>query len=174
MRKQKTNNINLSIHSDKLITILFIIGILIAVYVSYSKGFTNGLIEEKYISLSQSVNNYYNVSYGASKGVGARFEILNLNNSCIVIGNGTGISMKPFFSNLDIMIIDKCYPKNKLQVGDIIVYVNEEEGYISHRIVWISFKKKLVKTKGDWAIYQDEGYTAFNDIYGRVLGFINY
>ena len=158
MKEQKSKNIKFSVVWMFIIIAVFFIG--------YVEGLS------KQTLFNQSVSNYYNITYGITRQ-GVRFDIQNINGSCIVIAKSEGSSMKPFFENKDLIIVDSCFQKDKLQEGNTIIYSDENET-IMHRIVYISYKRERVKTKGDWNIKQDEGYISFDDIIGKAIGFINY
>lgn len=101
---------------------------------------------------------------------------IKINNACIYLMDAQGESMKPFFSNHTLLVLDLCYPVEKLKIGDIIVFRPQFLNHsVDHRIIDINYEKRYVITKGDNNLTnptQDDFYS-FDDIEGKNIGFLN-
>jgi hypothetical protein len=130
---------------------------------------TNFLINNN----SQSNDSLYNLSYEYTP-IGVNMQI---NNICVEVMNGSGVSMKPFISNKTLILIDKCFNKSNLMVGDIVAIKPDfvDNFVIGHRIIDIDHNKEWVKTQGDNPITNSipDDYTSFDNIYGKIIGYLN-
>ena len=111
-----------------------------------SDNIINEIIIEGNITYENTLENYYNVEY-ENEGKGLKLKI---NNPCIIIQESKGLSMKPYWDNLTLNIFDTCFPKEDLEIGDVIAFW--EDGYgsrIQHRIIDIDYEKEWVRTQGD-------------------------
>lgn len=73
-------------------------------------------------------------------------------------------SMYPEIEAGEKVIIKKCKTYN---VGDIVTYINNDESFITHRI--ISIQDNLYYTKGDYNNVQDIEPVTIEQIYGKVI-----
>jgi len=162
---QKTKKIMIFI----LFLVLLIINIFIILYHN-SLSYYSIKQSKQTILQNHAFENYYDVKYNYS---GNSTEI-KINNSCIRIRNATGESMKPFFDNNTLLIVDSCFPNNKLKIGDIVIYQQEwsENKNIYHRIVDIDYEKEWIQTKGDNNNVKDD-FVGFKRIKCKVIGFLN-
>ena len=128
------------------------------------------IIQEGEITYKKYLTNYYDVDYEKTK----KGIELKINNPCLGFVSSKGSSMKPFFECESLEIIDTCFPKDKLEIGDIIMYHAEwDVGFnLIHRIIDIDYDKKWVRTQGDNNEEPDD-FVSFNRIYGKIIGVLN-
>jgi len=134
---------------------------------------SNQIIQKGNVTYREFLENYYNVEY-SNEGKGLSLEI---NNPCIEVWESSGLSMKPYWDNNTLGIFDTCYPKENLQVGDIIVYNGELDSTIRphHRIIDIDYKKEWVRTQGDnpKTNPKPDDFVSFDRIVGKEIGVLN-
>ncbi len=80
----------------------------------------------------------------------------------------TGNSMNPTIKTGDLIIIKK---EDTYQINDIIVFHNDENRVITHRIY--NKTNELYNTKGDNNQFIDGYQVNSQDIYGKMIGKIN-
>lgn len=56
----------------------------------------------------------------------------------------------------------------KLQLGDVITFVNSNSDVVTHRIISIDYDNEIVRTKGDANKYEDIQPTTAENIIGKV------
>lgn len=119
---------------------------------------------------NQTLKNYYEIDYNSNGGE----TTFTIKNPCIKIVPSKGDSMQPYLSNDNLALIDECFPKDRLQIGDIIVYRGEWDSdlRIHHRIIDIDHKKLWVRTQGDNNLHKDD-FVSFNRIVGKNIGYLN-
>jgi len=86
----------------------------------------------------------------------------------------SGNSMLPMFKNGDVVVIDKAFPYNKLQVNDIVCFNDPEysEQYSTcHRVVMKTVKGFI--SKGDNNILCDGNYITSDGYIGKVVKIIS-
>ena len=119
------------------------------------------------------LENYYNVEYGNND----EGFFINIKNDCIKIQSGTGTSMKPYWDNESLTIIDTCFPVEDLVIGDVITYNGEWDTKINphHRIVDIDYEKRWVQTQGDnqETNPNPDDFVSFDRIMGKDIGVLN-
>lgn len=122
--------------------------------------------------INQTLVNYYDVTYSEQNDK----TIITFNNPCITLSPTIGDSMKPFFESSTLSIVDECYNKSKLKVGDVII-LNDDFSYkkIQHRITKINIIEGWVKTKGDnpKTNPNEDDITGFEFIRGKLIGTLN-
>ncbi len=117
----------------------------------------------------QTLENYYDVEYEKTR-TGIKLEI---SNPCLELSEATGKSMLPFFEKENLVIIDTCFPVDKLKVDDVIIFHTENNlKRTQHRITKINYKDKWVRTKGDNNHVEDD-FKGFEFIYGKTIGTLN-
>lgn len=168
LKKEQTN---------KLIPI-FMIAILLIFFIGNYIGQRSfkeeGLIvQEGNVTYRKFLDNYYNVDYENNKdGL-----TLKINNPCIEIVEGNGISMKPYWDDKQLTIIDTCYPVEDLKIGDVVIYYGELDSTTNphHRIVDIDYEKRWIQTQGDNPKTNPtpDDFVSFDRIYGKDIGVLN-
>ena len=166
-------------------TIIIIVSIILAISVITNAYFIFNIFneeEEEFISIQYSegnktykkiLKNYYDVTYEKTKK-GVEFKI---NNPCIEIITSTGNSMKPYRDFEELVIIDTCFPDDKLEIGDIVIYIGELDSTKNphHSIIDIDYEKKWIRTQGDNRETNPipDDFVGFDRIYGKDIGFLN-
>ena len=119
------------------------------------------------------LENYYDVEY---KNTGDGLT-LKITNPCIVVRRSRGLSMKPYWENNTLGIFDTCFPKEELEIGDVIAYRGEWNVALNphHRIIDIDYNKRWVQTQGDNPITNTEpdDFVGFDRIIGKEIGVLN-
>ena len=163
----------------KSIWVIGIIALLVIGSISYFIGFKNGktsfedtglIIQNKNISYHQYFDDYYKIAY-KNDGNGILFQI---QNPCLSIEQVLGESMKPYYNNETIIFVDTCFPVEKLEVGDVILFYFDWNmtSKLHHRIVEIDYKKRLIKTQGD-NLEGTDNFISFDRVYGKEIGVLN-
>lgn len=89
----------------------------------------------------------------------------------IQVTNGVGYSMYPFIDNGDkLVVLMSDYPDFDVNAGDIIVYYDQDIGYVGHRIYDISGDRYFVK--GDNNDFSDKTIRS-SQIVGKIYGIID-
>jgi len=146
-------------------------------YFSEPKTPYNNIISKVVVEGNTTYNvhleNYYDVEY---RNIGDGLT-LKINNPCIVVLEGRGVSMKPYWENNTLAILDTCFPKEELEIGDVITYRGEWNVALNphHRIVDIDYNKKWVQTQGDNPITNSvpDDFVGFDRIIGKEIGVLN-
>lgn len=137
-----------------------------------TKDFIEGgiIVQEGNVTYQKYLDNYYDVDYEKT----TEGTIIKINNPCIEIIEGKGESMKPYWDNKDLIILDTCYPVEDLVIGDIIIYYGELDSTLNihHRIVDIDYNKGWVQTQGDNNDLPDD-FVSFDRILGKDIGVLN-
>lgn len=78
-------------------------------------------------------------------------------------------SMEPAIRAGDMVVIKYADP-DQIKSGDVITYMADEDFYITHRVVGISYErgKRVFRTKGDANNTDDEDWISFDTILGAV------
>lgn len=159
-------------------TALILILLLVLSFVFYV-GFKQGqnsfeenglLISEGNLTYYKHFDNYYGLYYENNEnGI-----ILQIQNPCLTFEKVSGESMKPYYDNESIIIIDTCFAPENLEVGDIVLYYVDWDmaTKLHHRIIDINYDKKWIKTKGD-ALEDEDNFVGFDKIYGKEIGVLN-
>lgn len=85
---------------------------------------------------------------------------------------GVGDSMYPYISNGDtIIVLTVDDPSFSVGVGDVVVYVRDDDLVVAHRIYDMSSSRFFVK--GDNNLYPDSSSVGFSHIVGKVYGVID-
>lgn len=113
-------------------------------------------ISGEFVGLTNSNSNkkYYTISFEDE-------------NFCLSYNYGYGLSMFPAMSQNSVVIYDKCYPPEKIKVGDLVI-----ADKTLHRVVSISLKDKTITTKGDASITQNNP-VPFSELKGKVIALFN-
>ena len=113
--------------------------------------------------------NYYNLDYFIRP---TETEFI-IKNPCIKIEKYIGISMKPWWEEKGMIIVDTCFPNENLKVGDVIVFDKGfGDGRVQHRIKTINFEDRWIIPQGDNNPLEDD-YVGFDYVYGKTIGFLN-
>ncbi len=119
------------------------------------------------------LKNYYDVEYEKTR-TGIKIEI---NNPCIEIIKSRGKSMLPYWDLEELVIYDACFPKEKLEIGDVVIYNGEWDSTINphHRIIDIDYEKEWIRTQGDNPETNPEpdDFVGFDRIIGKDIGVLN-
>ena len=135
--------------------------------------FDNQIIQEGNITYNVTLERYYDVKY-YNDGNGLTLKI---NNPCITVMSSIGESMRPYYENQTLSIFDTCFPKEKLEIGDVIVYWGELDSTIKphHRIIDIDYEKEWIRTQGDNPETNPlpDDYISFDRVQGKEIGVLN-
>lgn len=82
-------------------------------------------------------------------------------------------SMEPKLRVGSLCVIEKKYPMEEIEVGDIIAFSLDENTWVTHRVVQISSDGKFL-TKGDANETADLGWVSKNQYEGKTIGSIRY
>ncbi len=127
------------------------------------------IVNEGNQTFKKQYDNYYDVEYENNQGE----LVIKINNPCIRIEDYEGDSMKPYWDEEGLIILDTCFPREKLEIGDVIVFHKDfYVGKTQHRIIEIDYDDEWVRTKGDGNDYEDD-LKGFNYIYGKTIGLLN-
>lgn len=87
-----------------------------------------------------------------------------------LIGIANGTSMIPTLQTGDLVILQARVPED-IEVGDIVVFVNDAGQVIMHRIIEIQYEGDAYRyyTQGDNNAFRDWGYCTFENIIGVVV-----
>jgi len=96
---------------------------------------------------------------------------ITIEHPCIKLIEAWGNSMRPFRKYRDLSIIDTCFDKSTLDVGDVIVY-RMPWGMVQHRIIEINHEEQWVITQGDGNDHIDSRVD-FSQIWGHTIGVLN-
>lgn len=83
-------------------------------------------------------------------------------------------SMEPVISTGSLTYINRRFPVEQIQIGDIIAYQAGNGVEILHRVVAIDGQNSSIRTKGDANDSEDLGVVAFEDYTGKELLSIPY
>ena len=83
-------------------------------------------------------------------------------------------SMEPVISTGSLTYINRRFPVEQIQIGDIIAYQAGNGVEILHRVVAIDRQNSSIRTKGDANDSEDLGVVAFEDYTGKELLSIPY
>lgn len=153
--------------------------LIVLIFASYFVGFKQGqisfkenglIIKEGNNTYYEHFENYYRISYGAD---GNKF-LLEIDNPCISVQKSFGESMQPYYDNETISVIDTCFPKENLKIGDVIIFYSDWNlsVLLHHRIIDINYNKELIQTKGDNWDEKDQ-FISFSQVYGKEIGVLN-
>ncbi|MDO8623328.1 MAG: hypothetical protein Q7R52_03705 [archaeon] len=159
--------------------LLILLVLIVFGYVFYSIGFKQGehsfkenglIINEKNNTYYEHFDNYYGIDY-RNEGDKIVFEI---KNPCIKIEKVEGTSRFPYWENESLIIIDTCFPPEKLEIGDVVLYYFDWDmtTKVHHRISDINYEKGWIKTKGD-NLEKEDFFIGFERIYGKEVGYLN-
>ena len=76
-------------------------------------------------------------------------------------------SMEPVISTGSLTYINRRFPVEQIQIGDIIAYQAGNGVEILHRVVAIDRQNSSIRTKGDANDSEDLGVVAFEDYTGK-------
>jgi len=162
-----------------ILSVSIILSVLLAIFSGYLIGLNKsvdgnliGVVKDGNVIYMSSQENYYKFQFeNNSRGI-----ILKFANPCVRVHTGKGVSMKPYWDNNTISIIDTCFPNERLEVGDIISFWKDDyEKAIHHRIIDIDYEKKWVQTQGDnpKTNTRPDDFTSFDKIRGKEIGVLN-
>ena len=138
-----------------------------------NEGITQRIITEGNITYKVFLDNYYDVEYESTMD---GLE-LRINNPCIVVRKSIGLSMKPYWEDNTLSIFDDCFPREDLQIGDIITYFGELDSTVNphHRIIDIDYEKEWVRTQGDnpETNPRPDDFVGFDRIIGKEIAVLN-
>jgi len=133
---------------------------------------TNGSFTiENLTSEEVIVENYYKYSY---KYDGDKL-IIEIDNPCVKMAIGTGLSMWPYWEDEELFLQDICWNVSKLKVGDIVSYDKEwssGDARIHHRIIEINHEDGWMKTQGDNNQVVDD-FVGLDRFYAKDIGVLN-
>lgn len=112
------------------------------------------------------------VNYGFSYEKNTEGVGLFLNHSCVEVMFSFGDSMLPCVKYHNIVLVDTCFPHNKLLVGDVIIFKNSENDVVSHRITNINNVTGYIVTKGDNNLLSDKSIMP-SQVIGKEIGVLN-
>lgn len=137
-----------------VITIL--LGIGIALFFTYFVDY--GVIFYLDSDDSTVINNYHMVS----KRIGNKF-ILEFNDpdNCLKFSKFQGASMKPRYDEKMNSIIDVCITPSMIDIGDVIIFRDNDGIKVTHRVIIIHAEQKQFLTKGD-NNFRPDGWIDFN------------
>lgn len=162
--------------------IILIVALLIilieTIYIGYDLLSEEGAYNLNQVGVIENINgtlynntltNYYDIFYKHSSD---ELEI-KIRNPCLRIEKSIGDSMKPFWENENLNIIDYCFPKERLKIGDVVIFKKEfDRGRVLHRIIDIDYNRKWIRTQGDNNLELDD-FKSFDYIDGKIIGVLN-
>ena len=93
-------------------------------------------------------------------------------NECLRVETSSGISMKPIYPEKSYSIMDYCYSPERIDVGDVINYLTDNNRRTHHRVIEIDSEKKRFLTKGDGNGSVD-GWIHWNEMISKEVTWID-
>lgn len=119
------------------------------------------------------VEKYVIRGYGEIHGVIGEYIIkIEDADGCIILSGSHGASMYPIMGYENSMVVDTCFPAEKLKFGDVITFTNEEGLSVVHRVVENKIAQRILITKGDNNKSLDAP-VPYDSYKGKVIGFFN-